>query len=49
MRLDGRKVYVFAKAAMVESCRRVLDPEGTASKEELHVLFDQVSKIIPYQ
>jgi len=49
MWMDGRKVYVFAKAAMVESCLRVLNPGRTASKEELHALFDQVSKIIPHQ
>lgn len=49
MWMDGRKVYVFAKGVMVESCLRVLDPGGTASKEELHALFDQVSKIIPHQ
>jgi 3-oxoacyl-[acyl-carrier-protein] synthase-3 len=49
MWMDGRKVYVFAKAVMMESCLRVLDPGGTASKEELHNLFDQVNKIIPHQ
>jgi 3-oxoacyl-[acyl-carrier-protein] synthase-3 len=49
MWMDGRKVYVFAKAVMVESCLRVLDPGGTASEEELRALFDQVSKIIPHQ
>jgi len=49
MWMDGRKVYVFAKRVMVESCLRVLDPGGTARKEELRALFDQVSKIIPHQ
>ncbi len=49
MWMDGRKVYVFAKAVMVESCLRVLDPGGAASKEDLHALFDQVNKIIPHQ
>ena len=49
MWMDGRKVYVFAKAVMVESCLRVLDPRGTASKEELQALFNQVSKIVPHQ
>jgi 3-oxoacyl-[acyl-carrier-protein] synthase-3 len=49
MWMDGRKVYVFAKAAMMESCLRVLDPGGTASKGELRALFDQVNKIIPHQ
>src|SRR5512135_886695 len=49
MWMDGRKVYVFAKAVMAESCLRVLDPEGTASREELRALFNQVSKIIPHQ
>jgi 3-oxoacyl-[acyl-carrier-protein] synthase III len=49
MWMDGRKVYVFAKAAMMESCLRVLDPGGTASKGDLRALFDQVNKIIPHQ
>ena len=49
MWMDGRKVYVFAKAAMMESCLRVLDPGGTASKEDLRGLLDQVAKIIPHQ
>jgi 3-oxoacyl-[acyl-carrier-protein] synthase-3 len=33
----------------MESCLRVLDPGGTASKEDLRALFDQVNKIIPHQ
>jgi len=49
MWMNGRKVYVFAKAAVTKSCLRVLDPGGTASKEELRALFDQVKKIIPHQ
>ena len=49
MWMEGRKVYVFARGAMAESCVRVLDPEGTASKKELRVLFDQVDRIIPHQ
>ncbi len=49
MWMDGRKVYVFAKAAMMESCLRVLDPGGTASKRDLRALLDQVNKIIPHQ
>jgi 3-oxoacyl-[acyl-carrier-protein] synthase-3 len=34
---------------MVESCLRVLDPKGTAGKNELRSLFRQVTKIIPHQ
>jgi 3-oxoacyl-[acyl-carrier-protein] synthase-3 len=49
MWMEGRKVYVFARGAMAESCLRVLDPEGTASKKELCVLLDQVDRIIPHQ
>jgi len=49
MWMDGRKVYVFAKAAMMESCLRVLDPGGTANKKDLRALLDQVNKIIPHQ
>ncbi|MDO9124914.1 MAG: beta-ketoacyl-ACP synthase 3, partial [Deltaproteobacteria bacterium] len=47
--MEGRKVYTFAKKAMVESCFRVLDPSGTADKKELRTLFEQVTKIIPHQ
>jgi 3-oxoacyl-[acyl-carrier-protein] synthase-3 len=47
--MEGRKVYTFAKRAMVESCFRVLDPSGTAGKKELRNLFKQVAKIIPHQ
>jgi len=49
MWMDGRKVYVFAKAVMMESCLRVLDPGGTANKGDLRALLDQVNKIIPHQ
>jgi len=49
MWMMGRKVYVFAKGAIAESCLRVLDPEGTASKEELCALLNQVNGIIPHQ
>src|SRR4030042_2303440 len=49
MWMEGKKVYAFAKGAMAESCLRVLDPEGTASKEDLRTLFHQVNKIIPHQ
>jgi len=47
--MEGRKVYVFAKRVMAESCLRVLDPSGTASKKELRHLFGRVTKIIPHQ
>ncbi len=47
--MEGRKVYTFARRAMVESCFRVLDPSGTAGKKELRGLFEQVTKIIPHQ
>ncbi len=47
--MEGRKVYIFAKRIMVESCLRVLDPAGTAGKSELRALFEQVDKIIPHQ
>ena len=47
--MAGPKVYAFAKKVMVESCLRVLDPEGTAGKEKLRVLFRQVTKIVPHQ
>ncbi len=47
--MEGRKVYIFAKKVMVESCLRVLDPSGTAGKNELRTLFEQVTKIIPHQ
>jgi 3-oxoacyl-[acyl-carrier-protein] synthase-3 len=49
MWMDGKKVYAFAKGVMAESCLRVLDPDGTASKRELRALLNQVSKIIPHQ
>jgi 3-oxoacyl-[acyl-carrier-protein] synthase-3 len=47
--MEGRKVYVFAKRVMAESCLRVLDPSGTASEKELRHLFSRVTKIIPHQ
>ena len=47
--MEGPKVYAFAKRVMVESCLRVLDPEGTAGKEKLRALFHQVTKIVPHQ
>ncbi len=49
MWMDGKKVYAFAKEAMVESCLRVLDPGATASRKELRHLFHQVDRIIPHQ
>ena len=49
MWMEGKKVYVFAKRVMAESCLRVLDPDGTASKKELRALLNQVDKIIPHQ
>lgn len=49
MWMAGKKVYSFARSAMTESCLRVLDPEGTASKEELTELLDKVDIIIPHQ
>jgi 3-oxoacyl-[acyl-carrier-protein] synthase-3 len=49
MWMDGKKVYAFAKGVMVESCLRVLDPDGTASKRELRALLNQVDRIIPHQ
>ena len=49
MWMDGKKVYAFAKKAIVESCLRVLDPGATASRKELHNLLHQVDKIIPHQ
>ena len=49
MWMEGKKVYAFAKGAMAESCLRVLDPDGTASKKELCSLLDQVDRIIPHQ
>jgi 3-oxoacyl-[acyl-carrier-protein] synthase-3 len=49
MWMDGKKVYVFAKGVMAESCLRVLDPDGTASKKELRALLNQVDRIIPHQ
>jgi 3-oxoacyl-[acyl-carrier-protein] synthase III len=49
MWMDGKKVYAFAKGAMVESCLRVMDPAGTAGVEELRALFGKVVKIIPHQ
>lgn len=47
--MEGKKVYSFAKKAMVESCFRVMDPSGMADKKGLRVLFEQVVKIIPHQ
>ncbi|OGP66563.1 MAG: hypothetical protein A2169_14390 [Deltaproteobacteria bacterium RBG_13_47_9] len=49
MRMEGKKVYAFAKRAMAESCLRVLDPEGKANPKELCLLLDQVDRIIPHQ
>jgi len=49
MWMVGKKVYAFAKGAMVESCLRVLDPEGRASKRDLGELVNQVNGIIPHQ
>ncbi len=49
MWMDGRKVYAFAKGAMAESCLRVLDPGGMASKEDLCALFNRVDGIVPHQ
>jgi 3-oxoacyl-[acyl-carrier-protein] synthase-3 len=49
MWMEGKKVYAFAKGAMAESCLRVLDPEGSASKEELSQRLLQVDRIIPHQ
>ena len=49
MWMEGKKVYAFAKGAMAESCLRVLDPEGMASKKELCALLNQVDRIIPHQ
>jgi 3-oxoacyl-[acyl-carrier-protein] synthase-3 len=49
MWMEGKKVYAFAKAAMAESCLRVLDPEGRASTKELRTLLHQVDRIIPHQ
>jgi 3-oxoacyl-[acyl-carrier-protein] synthase-3 len=49
MWMVGKKVYAFAKGAMVESCLRVLDPEGRASKRNLGELVNQVNGIIPHQ
>ena len=49
MWMMGKKVYAFAKRVMAESCLRVLDPEGGASKKDLCGLFEQVDRIIPHQ
>jgi 3-oxoacyl-[acyl-carrier-protein] synthase III len=49
MWMDGKKVYAFAKKAMVESCLRVLDPGGIAGREQLRSLMDEVDRIIPHQ
>ncbi len=49
MWMNGNRVYAFAKGAMAESCLRVLDPDGTASKRELYALFNHVDRIIPHQ
>src|SRR4030043_805341 len=39
MRMEGKKVYAFAKRAMAESCLRVLDPDGIASNKNLCALL----------
>jgi len=49
MWMEGKKVYVFAKRAMAESCLRVLDPRGTATPKRLRELLNRVDKIIPHQ
>jgi 3-oxoacyl-[acyl-carrier-protein] synthase-3 len=49
MWMNGNRVYAFAKGAMAESCLRVLDPEGRASKKELRALLNHVDRIIPHQ
>jgi len=49
MWMEGKKVYAFAKGAMAESCLRVLDPDGRATKKELRTLLNQVDRIIPHQ
>ncbi len=49
MWMNGNRVYAFAKVAMAESCLRVLDPDGTASKRELRAMLNQVDRIIPHQ
>jgi len=49
MWMEGRKVYAFAKRAMVESCLRVLDPDGSAGREELRTMLDNIKAIIPHQ
>ena len=49
MWMDGKKVYAFAKGAMVESCLRVVDPPGVAGVKELRALFKKVIRIIPHQ
>ncbi len=49
MFMEGKKVYAFAKRVMAESCLRVLDPDGSASKKELRSLLHQVENIIPHQ
>jgi len=49
MWMNGNRVYAFAKGAMAESCLRVLDPDGTASKKELCGLLNHVDRIIPHQ
>ncbi len=49
MWMDGKKVYAFAKKAMVESCLRVLDPGRIAGRKELRNLLHQVDRIIPHQ
>ncbi len=49
MWMNGHRVYAFAKGAMAESCLRVLDPDGTASKKELCAWLNTVDRIIPHQ
>jgi 3-oxoacyl-[acyl-carrier-protein] synthase III len=49
MWMDGKKVYAFAKAAMVDSCFRVLDPDGMADQGALQAMLDNVKAIVPHQ
>ena len=49
MWMNGNRVYAFAKGAMAESCMRVLNPDGKASKKELRALLHQVTGIVPHQ
>ena len=45
----GEKGLRFRQSCDGESCLRVLDPGGTASKKELRALLNQVDRIIPHQ